>query len=337
MLQTWSLRFRMCIASLALALALTTVFTQFHSHDDRFVRESQLQRHRDVLENRARNPWQYRVLSQWLIALTGKLIRYFNLSSPILWFISFRIVQNFIIFLLAAVWYRRLGLNRAQIIIGLLLLAWGMSYAYRDRDLEPSTYSEVIFYLTAAILIISHRDGWIPLISLVAAFNRETSLLIPFAFLACRFNLKAEYPVIKRKSVFIFILSLGLYIAVFRGLRSYYGWRELTRAWGHQAGIDMFLFNLKHSMTWVKLMWFLNVLPILCLFTFPRWPSILKRLGISVIPVWFIFHFFYIFVPEVRLTLVPLSLIFIPGALLITGQESSDKRSQGAISGRDSL
>lgn len=113
MLQTWSLRFRVCIAGLALVLALTTVFTQFHSHSDRFIRESQLQRHRDVIENRARNPWQYRVFSQWLIALTGKLIRYFNLSSPILWFISFRIVQNFIIFLLAAIWYRRLGLNRA--------------------------------------------------------------------------------------------------------------------------------------------------------------------------------------------------------------------------------
>ncbi len=296
----------------SLILALTTVYTQFQACGVRFLETSQIERHREVIENRARNPWQYRVLSEWSL----ELILSKN-SSPAGAFFAFRVLQNFLIFLLAAAFYRRLGLNRSLVLLGLILLSWGMSYAYRRSDFEFSTYSGVIFYLVAAILIFDRRDWWIPPLTFLAALNRETSILIPIAFLACRIRLEGKKPKLSRSSILVFLSSFGLYLIVFFGLRFAFGWRPFGPSWGHYPGFDMLLFNLKHPSPWPKLMWTLNVLPILCLFAFRSWPKSLKRLSVSLIPIWFALNYFYLFIPEHRMMLVPLALIFVPGALFL--------------------
>ncbi len=300
------------ILIVSLILALTTAYTQFQACGVRFLETSQIERHREVIENRARNPWQYRVLSEWpleLILPKG--------SSPAGAFFAFRVLQNFLIFLLAAAFYRRLGLNRSLVLLGMILLSWGMSYAYRRSDFEFSTYSGVIFYLVAAILIFDRRDWWIPPLTFFAALNRETSMLIPFLFLACRIRLEGGKLKLSRSSLLVFLSSFGLYLIVFFGLRLTFGWRPFGPSWGHYPGFDMLLFNLKHPSPWPKLMWTLNVLPILCLFTFRSWPNSLKRLSVSLIPIWFALNYFYLFIPEHRMMLVPLALIFVPGALFL--------------------
>jgi hypothetical protein len=309
--------FRGLIVTIALLLSLTTVYTQFRSHGERFLESAQLQRHQQILEHIAGNPARYRVLSEWVVEGVIQIFNRNGVSSPTKPFFFFRIGQNLIIFLLAAAWYRYLQLNNAQIILGLIFLAWSMSYAFRDSDLELSLYSSLIFYLAAALITVHRADWWIPPLTLLAAFNRETAIFIPFVYLACRSRWKAGRPILDGRSVFIFFLALGLYFGPFLGLRALYGWRELSHSWGHRAGFDMLIFNLTHTLTWAKLMWMVNILPILCLFSFRTWPEPLKRLGLLIIPIWIVAHLFYIWISEVRMILIPLALVFVPGALMI--------------------
>jgi len=322
-------RFWILVVVVSLLLSFSTVYTQVRAHRVKFLRTAQLRRHWDVLEDKARNPWQYRILSEWLVEVFIRGGRLVGIVSPVFPFILFRFLQNLAIFLLAALFYRRLGLSRGRILIGLILLAWGMSYAFRDSDLEFSTYSDTIFYLIAAFLIVSHHDWWIAPLTLLAAFNRETSALIPWALLICRWGGERSPEGRKGAPLLIFIISLALYLFVFFALRLSFQWRPLAHAWGHRPGFDMLNFNLTHTLTWAKLMWTLNILPLLCVFTFRSWPETLKRLCLSLLPLWFVFHFFYLFIPEIRLMLVPLALIFVPGTLMLEDLEEGDPNLSG--------
>src|SRR5690349_18573899 len=72
-------------------------------------------------------------------------------------FVSFRFVQNLLIFVLAYLYYRRLGLSSIYALLGLALLAWGMTYAYYDSDLQFNTYFDIIFYLLAGLIVLAAR------------------------------------------------------------------------------------------------------------------------------------------------------------------------------------
>jgi hypothetical protein len=50
-------------------------------------------------------------------------------------------------------------------------------------------------------------------------------------------------------------------------------------------------------------------------FSYQTWPRALKIFFWVVVPAWFGVHFFTALVAETRLLLVPLALVFIPGAL----------------------
>jgi hypothetical protein len=309
--------FRGLLLTVALLLALTTVYTQFRSHGERFLESSQIQRHRQILEHTAGNPARYRILSEWAVEGFIRIFHRTGYSSPTRPFFFFRVGQNLIIFLLAAAWYRYLRLNNGQVILGLILLAWGMSYAFRDSDLELSLYSSLIFYLAAVLITLRRQDWLIVPLTLLAAFNRETAIFIPFVFIACRIRWVRGIPTLDRRAIFISLISFSLYFGSFFGLRALFGWKNLDHSWGHRAGFDMVIFNLTHTLTWAKLMWMVNILPILCLFTFRKWPKPLKRIGILIVPIWIAVHLFYLWISEVRMILIPLALVFVPGALMI--------------------
>src|SRR5690348_11826300 len=55
----------------------------------------QIQRHSAVLEGTAGNPWQYRVLADYLVEATIRLFRNLDVPHPLASaFISFRFIQN---------------------------------------------------------------------------------------------------------------------------------------------------------------------------------------------------------------------------------------------------
>lgn len=77
--------------------------------------------------------------------------------------------------------------------------------------------------------------------------------------------------------------------------------------------------------TWVQLFGTLGVLPILAVWSARRWPRPLQAFFWAIVPVWIVVHPFVSVLAEARLFLVPLTMIFIPGALF--GIVNSDKAS----------
>ena len=146
----------------------------------------QLQRHNDVLTGNAPNPWQYRVLSE--IVAEGFIdgFRFLGAADPIgFGFIAFRLLQNIAVFWLAFALYRRISISRFLPWIGIFLLALTILNGFYDNDLSFNTYFDVIFYLTAVLLILKRRYSFVALLMIPAALNRETSGVIPVLML-CR-------------------------------------------------------------------------------------------------------------------------------------------------------
>jgi hypothetical protein len=176
-----SLRSRLVPASLVLGCALLlSVFTVWIQVDTlgpaHLELGIQIHRHDAVLRGISGDPWQYRILSDYAVEPVLILLKNLGLPHAVAWgFVLFRVFQNVLIFLLAATYYKKLGLNMYVTMIGLSFLAWGMTHSNYNSDLQLNTYSDIIFYLLAAIAILNKEYVWIFLITLLAAFNRETS------------------------------------------------------------------------------------------------------------------------------------------------------------------
>jgi hypothetical protein len=77
-------------------------------------------------------------------------------------------------------------------------------------------------------------------------------------------------------------------------------------------------------MTWDFVFQTLNVLPLLALIAWRRWSPELRAIGLAVAPAWVAIHLFTSVLAESRLLLVPLALVFIPGALAgLTREEAA--------------
>jgi hypothetical protein len=302
------------LISCSLLLSLLTVSLQVLTLGLPYLEGTQMERHLKILHRQAGDPYQYRILSEYLIAGYRFILKYFGLSQSItVALITFRVVQNTLIFFFAAAYYRKLGLNVSTAILGLALLAWGMTHCFYDSDLAFNTYSDVIFYLLAAVLILNEQYAWMIPLTALAALNRETSGLIPFLMLApalARKSLPA------RKIMFFAIAALFAYICVFTGLRFFFAPQSLYFPYGHHQGWELFGYNVYRWTTWLQLFATFNVLPFLTLFAFRRLPGTLQLFFWIIAPVWFLIHVFGSIMAETRLFIVPLALLFVPGALL---------------------
>ena len=298
------------------AFSLMTVALQVRALGIPYVDSGpQLARHRAVLEGTASDPWQYRVLSDLAVEEVLRLVEAMGAPHPVATaFILFRLLQNALIFVLAAAYFRSFELGEPLVLLGLSCLAWGMTHAVYNSDLQFNTYSDIIFYLAAALLLIRGRSLWIPAISVLAALNRETSLLIPLLVLG------EENPGGRRQRALerpIVLAGIGLLagVAVVWGLRFAYGPR-LSGLSTPPLGLDMLRYNLFRYHSWVFLFATLGPLPIMAFLGRAGWPRRLRIWFWVLVPIWFLVHFFVAIVAEARLFLVPQVLIFIPGALL---------------------
>ena len=126
------------------------------------------------------DPWRFRLLSDWGAEGFLRAARGIGFSQPAVFgFLSFRILQNAAIFVLAWIYYRRLGSSRFATVLGLGLVAWAFTQSLLHAALAFNTYGDIAFYLGAALLIMDRRYAWIVPLTLLAALNRETSGLIP--------------------------------------------------------------------------------------------------------------------------------------------------------------
>ena len=313
----------------AILFSLFTVYAQFkylRGLRPSYLEIEQVRRHNLVIQGAACNPWQYRVLPEYLLELTLPVLANLGLSHSVTWgFLIFRVFQNTLIFVLAAAFYRMLGLSLYTVLVGLSLLAWGMSWSLYDSDLQFSTYFDLAFYLLVGLVMLHNKCFWIIPITGLAALNRETSGLIPFMLIAYEIKFKPKIH-IPNKIILISGASLALYTIIFFGLRLAYGPDHPTGFYGQDQTrpLDMFWFNVSRYITWVQLFATMSLMPILAVISWQRWPRAVRAFSIAVVPVWFSVHLFTAQCAESRSFLVPQALIFIPGVLF--GVVTSDTR-----------
>jgi hypothetical protein len=320
---TLSTRAGLLILVCALYLAIFTVYYQINFMGYQgglaWYERVQWERTQQVMHGEQGTPWQYRLFTDTIVYATVRGFEASGVPRPIgTAFVLIRLLQNVLLFTLAAVWYHRLGATLLAALFGVGLLAWGMCHGLYDGDLTFNTYTDLSIFLGAALLIQAGRFGWLVPLMVAAAFNRETSGCIPFMLLFSQWRWKPSPGVPARVWKFFFV-TIGIYFIIVGGMRLpfLFGMRPyIVPTAGVEPILPLLLFNLTWYRTWVFLFAVVGLLPILAFISWKAWPPILQRIALAVVPVWFPIHFMLAHAPETRLFFVPHALVFVPGALL---------------------
>jgi hypothetical protein len=318
------------------------------------------QRHLDHIAGRSMffNPWQYRILSPLMIeglywladhtifriyevrgvyltlpegggeknAVTLKLRK--DLQNPeyikyTIVFVGFRFLQNMIIFCLAYVYFSLIVRNKMLIAFGLMLATIFMGNGVMDADLTFNTYTDIILYLTAALVILKNYSPlWIVVLTLAGSLNRETSLMIPALYFFTKMNWNGWPKAVELvKNNFNLIIwttaALIAYAIGFIAVRMYFGYEPVS-VWRAPAGIQMLKFNLLSSVsikTYMELFGVFGFMPLWCLLIFKKMSYQMKVFFILLVPVWFTVHLCTAVGYQTRLYLVPVLLTILPAVL----------------------
>jgi len=313
------------------------------------------------LENRSDyyNPWQYRVLCPMLVegmlwvydhtidkvypveekvhiriqSSTGEseatrqlveLTQRKGAMKYMIVFVLFRFIEHLVIFVLAYCLWSYFVKNDWLIFFGLLFLSLGMGNAGAVADLTFNTYIDNILYLlTACIIVYRLNPYWLLPVTVIGAFNRETSIMIPFLYFisVCDFSRvdwkRPRIGAIKLPPMKDWVLTAVQYVlffGIFLAIRHHYGYRP-QQVWKAPAGLPMLKLNLASAdgvKAWFEMIGTFSVLPLIILFKFKRFPYILRVWFIGIVPIWFFVHLLTVVTYQTRLFLVPFILIFIP-------------------------
>jgi len=210
------------------------------------------------------------------------------------------------------------------IFFGLLFITLSMGNAIAVADLTFNTYVDIILYLLTACIIVYRKNPWwlIPIITL-GAFNRETSIMIPFLYFISMTSFQAvdwkhyRFSAIQFPKMPVWILTAVAYIIfgiIFVGLRIHYGFRP-QQVFKAPAGLPMLKLNLFSTFalkTYFEMIGTFAIIPLIILYQFRRFPYLLKLWFISIVPIWFSVHLLTVVTYQTRLFLVPEILIFLP-------------------------
>jgi hypothetical protein len=323
---------RLVLAAFVALLTLLTVWFQFqglrnyqHRSPAGWVQIEQLDANRHVLDGTVGDPWRYRLLSEWLADGAIDSLRALGVGHPVLLgFLGVRVAQNAAIFLLAWALYRLLGLGRRRAAFGVALVAWGMSQSLFEASLAFNTYSDVVFYLAAAVLLLRGTLAWIVPLSALAALNRETAGLIPFMTMAMARPWGGRSPA-GRRALGVGALSLVVFAITYGSVRWAVGPADLILPHGHHPGTDMLTYNVARTVTWENVLRLVNITPLLALLALRSWPAELRAIGVAVVPAWIVIHLLGGVLAEARLLLVPYALVLVPGALFLGAPPAADR------------
>ena len=308
----------------ALLLSLFTIFLHAKALGLAYVQDYQVPRHVAMLAGTAGNPWQYRMLSAWIVEGAHRICAALAIPQPLIAaFLAVRVLEQTLLFTLAWGYWRALGLSSAAAFFGLALLGWSVSYANYGSDLQFNTYFDVLFYVLAATAVVRNRLGWLLLITLLAAFNRETSGFIPLLPLAA---LPDSAPEARARLVRTAVAGVVIYLVVFSMLRWAYGPQALIVPYGHRPGLDLMAYNFGRVRTWVQLVGTFSIVPFVALAGWREWPRLLRAFFWLLVPAWFVVHAVGAVMSETRLLLVPFALVLVPGALFLLQRESDPAR-----------
>jgi len=274
-----------------------------------FLDKWELFYHNQVLQGCAGNPWQYRVLSVWIVSGIIWTTKTLQLHHPeAVAFIAFKFIQFCILGCLAYLYYRKLGLSKERVVFGLILLSYFVTLSNYKSDFRFNTYTDIIFYLAAGLLILNKKEDLVWLVCIPAILNRETSLLIPFMLLAANVN--------RREKAKRIAYCLGIMAMLYLCLRLYFPGQKQVGCYGFHIGINLYLFNLLNIDTVPQMLRVFNVVPILALLNHRNYSNELRIWFWVLCPIWFVAHLFLSGIAETAVLLVPAIVFIIPAVLM---------------------
>ncbi len=314
-----------------LLYSIISVYIVYHqsTNADAITLDAMIVRHQRMLEVNSEffNPWQYRILSTYIAEIFTHTLQ---LVMPSMGygaaFILLRLLQNILIFILADLYFKKLGiLNPWLRLYGILTVGFCMAHSVFASDLSLNTYFDIIFYLTAVLLILYKKYVWIIPLSFFASLNRETSALIPAMLVIPAIDWKNR--TIDRKILMIGIASGVAFVIAFVGVRLYFGYQPAIGIEGMTSVKDFWWFNITFKRMYLQMIGTLGFLPIVTILFLGKLSPQLRIWFWIMVPIWFIIHFSYSSVVESRLFLVPQVLIFVPAFLQIINSWYSEKNS----------
>jgi len=328
------------------------------------------ERHRALIEKRSEyyNPWQYRILCPYSVEVllwvynhtvdkvvpieqkihisiqssTGnvaettdfvKLMQVPGAMKYLFIFFLFRFFEHLLIFYLAWRLWSNFVKSKWLIFFGINFLAIAFGNAVAAADLSFNTYMDIIFYLVTALVIVEKKNEAVLVpITILAAFNRETGILIPALYFISRadftrfsfrkFNIGSVKFFVIKTWVFTVVLYL-LFFAIFIALRMYFGYKP-QQVWKVPAGLPMLKLNLFSAVglkAYMELIGTFGVIPFIILYKFRQFPYLLKKWFIFLAPLWVVANYISVVAYQTRLFMVPFIIIILPMFLLLIEQE----------------
>jgi len=265
------------------------------------------------------NPWQYRILSAQFNEIIINSYKALGASSPyFLGFITGRLIIQTLLLFACFYYYRRFTRSTNLVLLSIIALTYSISTCVWKSDLSFNTYMDILFFVCAAYVIASERSSWLILpLSALAAFNRETAILIPMMLLFTRGFDFFKFQIASKKDVVISIISLFVFVSILISIRLYYGYEEVGTKLRGEDPAELFYvyYNLSDPNTYYRVFAAMSLFPVLFLMGWRQMDSYLTRLFIILVPIWFSVHFVMAYLNESRLLLVPLTVVFIPGII----------------------
>jgi hypothetical protein len=347
-------------------LAIFPIYRNFYYSNGLLTYE----RHRAVIEKRSEyyNPWQYRILCPYTIEAlmsiydvtvdkiypiekkihftlenntgttdeTDKFIKLMQTRGAMKYmiiFILFRFFEHLLIFYLAWKLWRYFVRSKWLIFLGINFLALALGNAVAAADLSFNTYMDIIFYLATANIIVYKKNPWLLVpVTILAAFNRETSIMIPALYFISQadfsdfhFTRKSWKTIIfpPKKVWFYTVFLYVLFFLIFTGLRLYFGYRP-QQVWKAPAGLPMLKLNLFSAVgakAYLELIGTYGVIPLIILYKLRSFPYLLRKWFLFLTPVWFAVHYISVVAYQTRLFMVPFVMIMIPMILWLIENE----------------
>lgn len=243
-------------------------------------------------------------------------------------FLFSRFVQNLLIIFLAYKLYSHFIRNKWMLLFSLGLVSIIMGNSVNDSDLSFNTYTDIIMYLLAGLVIVGrHNPLWIIPITAVAALNRETSLFIPALLFVSYSSLPepllsniSRWKEIKLPPARIWAITIGAFVGfalMFVAVRWYYGYQPQEQ-WRVPVGLPLLKMNLFSSIaikSYFEMFGTFSLLPFIFIYKFKQIDSRLQWWFLLVFPVWMGIHFTSAIAYQSRLFLVPTLLILLPGVM----------------------
>jgi hypothetical protein len=250
-------------------------------------------------------------------------------------FIFFRFAEHVLIFFLAWKLWSKFVKNKWLIFFGINFLALSLGNGVTVADLSFNTYMDIILYLLTANIIVYNKDHLLLIpITILGAFNRETSIMIPALYFISqvdftqldlkRFSFKSiRFPPLK--TWLVTVLLYVFFFTIFISLRVHFGYRP-QQVWKVPAGLQMLKLNLASATAvkaYMELIATFAVIPLIILYKFKSFPHLLKKWFLFLVPVWFLIHFVSVVAYQTRLFMVPFILVMLPMLLWLVENETA--------------